>query len=139
MSSIQQGIQAAHAQMELFVKYNPCGQSEDPHFDQALSSLYDWAESYKTMICLNGGMDLNLKEIKEYFELPENPYPWAYFNESHDAMDGMLTNVAIVLPEEIYEAAKEAKKNGDGTLLYKGLKSYDLGIIRLLNGCGLAR
>ena len=128
MSSIQQGIQAAHCQMELFMKY------QDDTDQQNM--LYDWGGNHKTMICLNAGYHERLRAIADFMEDAENPYPWSTFHESQEAMGGMLTNVAIVLPEEIYEGAKELRK----TEVYpEGLTEFQANLMQLLNRCGLAR
>ena len=97
MSSIQQGIQSAHAQMELFVKY--------PETCRQKIQLFNWAQHHKTMIVLNGGYLSTMKEALEFIDSEANPYPFATFHESEEAMGGMLTNIAIVLPEKIYETS----------------------------------
>ena len=97
LSSIQAGIQSSHAQMELFVKYQ-----ED---DDQKAQLYDWAKNHKTMIVLNGGYLSTMQEALKFLDNSSNPYPWSTFYESEEAMGGMLTNIAIVLPEKIYETA----------------------------------
>lgn len=108
LSSIQVGIQSAHAQMELFMKYNPLHErtlSEDVTdiaYGKAVAQLYKWAKEHKTMICLNAGFNSEMQAIKGFLESEDNPYPWAAFYESEEAMGGMLTNIAIVLPEEVY-------------------------------------
>jgi len=108
LSSIQQGIQAAHAQMELFIKYNPGKQktlSKDPNdvlFYNAVKTLYEWATVDKTMICLNGGDNKELLAIEKFLQNELNPYPWATFTESTESLGGLLTNIAIILPEKIY-------------------------------------
>ncbi len=98
LSSIQQGIQAAHVTHELFNKYidNP---------GSGLNTLSLWAEDHKTMILLNAGYGENIRALVERFNNSENPYPWADFHEGQDALDGALTCVGIVLPEKIYETA----------------------------------
>ncbi len=108
LSSIQQGIQAAHVTHELFIKY------PSPPGNRTAVSLYDWAENHKTMILLNGGYADNLRELEGLFSLLSNPYPWASFNESEEAADGLLTCVGIVLPEKIYEAAKALRDGNIG-------------------------
>ena len=121
MSSIQQGIQAAHAQMEIFVKYPLIdlngiianGDRPGAKLIREASKadfLYSWAVYYKTMICLNAGMDIDLKGILELMNDEDNPYPWSCFYEAEEAMNGMLTNIAIVLPERIYETASNVRK-----------------------------
>jgi hypothetical protein len=101
MSSIQQGIQAAHAQTEMALKYS----SSKPE-DKASELWKDWAKNYKTMICLNAGYLERLYELRSLLEDKTNPYPWSYFEEAIQALGGILTNVAIILPEKIYKTAE---------------------------------
>ena len=98
MSSIQQGIQSAHAQMELFVKY------QNPTTQKAM--LYDWAAEHKTMIVLNGGFLSDMIAAYEFMDTDENPYPYVKFHESEEALGGILTNIAIVLPEKSYKLSE---------------------------------
>ena len=153
MSSIQQGIQAAHCQTEMFLKYNeyvPPG--TEPIILEKQDMLYEWAANHKTMICLSGGMDINLQEIKQLMAQPENPFPWSYFNESEEAMNFMLTNVAVILPEEIYETAANIRSRKwviVNNSVYEGeaypgnykldVSNYAIRVIELLNSCGLAK
>jgi len=164
MSSIQQGIQAAHAQTRMALKYPQMdlreicianGRNPEPYeikLKNTTDMYFDWAQNHETMICLSGGMDINLQEIKQLMAQPENTYPWAYFNEAQEAMAGMLTNVAIVLPEHIYEAAaniRARKWNIINNSVYEGepypgnhkldITDYDIRVIKLLNSCGLAK
>ena len=101
LSSIQQGIQPAHVIGEMSVKYYAAMDGGD----ETGTPFYQWADSHKTMICLNGGFSDNLRELVRMFEKKGNPYPWAYFNEGKDALDGALTCVGIILPPKIYETA----------------------------------
>jgi hypothetical protein len=94
LSSIQQGIQAAHVTAELFMK---------AHSEEGNMYLLDWANNHKTMILLNAGYSEELRRLIEFFDTKQNPYPWASFNEGQDALDGALTCVGIVLPEKIYK------------------------------------
>ena len=98
LSSIQQGIQSAHAQMELFVKYVDNSPQKE--------MLYDWGKNHKTMIVLNGGYLADMQEALEFFMHPENPYAFAEFYEGEDALGGIMTNIAIVLPEKIYKTSE---------------------------------
>ncbi|KKM67218.1 hypothetical protein LCGC14_1473340 [marine sediment metagenome] len=104
LSSIQQGIQAAHATHGLFNKYAASEKAE---------TLFNWSQNHKTMILLNGGYSENLRKIIALFGHNENPYPWAFFNESEEAADGLLTSVGIVLPEKIYVTAAAMKGDED--------------------------
>jgi hypothetical protein len=63
---------------------------------------FEWAEEYKTTILLNGGMDKNLSDLVGFLDHKDNIYPWEFFRESAEALNNALTNVSIVLPENIY-------------------------------------
>lgn len=116
LSRLQVGLQSAHVTHELFLKY-PSG-APLPHSTTNSTSqsrcLWDWAQNHKTMILLNGGYSASLRELIKLFDSSENPYPWAYFNESEEAADGLLTCVGIVLPEKIYETAKALRDGNIG-------------------------
>jgi hypothetical protein len=105
LSSIQQGIQAAHVTHELFLKYTDFGDPSKPAV-----KLYEWANEHKTMVLLNGGYAANLQELIWMFMSKENPYPWAEFEEEMDSLNGALTSVGIILPEKIYETAKAIRE-----------------------------
>ena len=155
MSSIQQGIQAAHAQMELVLKYK----DRDENCKQK-QELFDWASFHKTMICLNGGMNDDLHDLLALMIDEGNKFAWAHFNESQEAMGGMLTNIAIVLPEVIYETAEKLRKRthyiqrgedhggapgskavieNDYDTLEVILSEWEYFFINHLNKCGMAR
>lgn len=157
MSSIQQGIQAAHCQMSLFVKYrensinydetNPT--IEEIEYQNAVDDLYDWATYHRTMICLNAGNNKQLSEVRNLFQGKENKFPWAIFYEDEDSLGGILTNVCIVLPEEIYETASKIR-NREYTLqdnkvydelgkFVVSLSDFEVKLIELLNSCQLAK
>ena len=161
MSSIQQGIQAAHAQMELFVKYKEidlyeyslsAGNNHPIHIYEAAEKadmLFDWAKYHKTMVCLNGGALQDLKNIGELMKDSENKYPWSTFYEDEYSLGGILTNVAIVLPEKIYDTATKIRI-GELTLqdndvydsfdnFYIHLTDFEVKLIELLNSCQLSK
>ena len=102
LSSIQQGIQAAHVTHELFRKYKVASKQFDV--------LANWADLHKTMILLNGGYADNLRTLIDMFNNTQNPYPFTWFNEGEDSLDGALTCVGIVLPEKIYETASMIRR-----------------------------
>lgn len=152
LSPIQQGIQAAHAQMEMFVKYQPS--STEPHLH---NQLIDWAQNHKTMICLNAGMQSMVEAIHETMSDENNMHPWACFYEEAGAVSPVetLTNVCVVLPEKIYNNVRILKDSplhsieflGDGGIIYTPtfgdsapieFSPYEVGIMHLLNQCRLA-
>ena len=138
LSSIQQGIQAAHVTAELFMK---------AHSEDGNMYLIDWANNHKTMILLNAGYSEELRRLIEFFDTTDNPYPWAYFNEGQDALDGALTCVGIVLPEKVYELSSYLRMPPDvgseGWEEYQRYKStvspYELFLAERLTEYGLAR
>ena len=166
LSSIQQGIQSAHAQMELFNKYCP-HLHNDMMVDDCpqIDMLFEWSNKHKTMICLNGGMLSDLIEIHDILADDENLYPWSKFYEHEDALKGMLTNVAIVLPERIFGTAEAIRRRkfylegnivkqppvqpmaDDNTMLavhvepavIMELTDFEVKLIDVLNACGLAK
>jgi len=113
LSSIQQGIQAAHCLGELFLKYT--------HNTPARETLLDWAEDHKTMICKNGGAQEQLRELIELFDTDNNQYPWSYFEEEEGALNGALTCVAIVVPDTIYDLGTSLARD-----YQKGLAHYSV-------------
>jgi len=129
LSSIQVGIQSAHAQMEMFVKYNETCEDK-----KARDDLYYWANDHKTMICLNAGFNSEMLSLEEFLKSKDNPYPWAAFRESEEAMGGMLTNIAIVLPEEIYSVSVDmlniAAQPGMWSPTVDPLTDFDKDLIR---------
>ena len=160
LSSIQQGIQAKHCGDEMVVKYAPTlqdGEWTAPLYEQ-YQQLHDYLENHKTVICLNAGYSATLHEIYKELTAPANPYAFAKFHESEEALDGALTCVGIVLPEEIYEVAKEVRNSrgnygramvdsfndyGEWTAKYDGnnhnFGKWQVWLINELNNYGLAR
>ena len=149
LSSIQQGIQAAHAQMELFVKYK---ENIVPNYTSVQQEfLFDWAKNHKTMVCLNGGNNKDLLEIKELltFNNDNCTYPWSYFCEDEDSLGAVITNVSIVLPEKIYETAAKIRNREFiltdlkvldmcGNVIVE-LTEFEVKLIETLNKCQLAK
>lgn len=94
LSSIQQGIQAAHCLAEIY---------ETTRMDQDKTLMVkDWATNHKTMILLNAGYSEEIRSIYQFLFYKDNPYPFARFRESTEALDNALTCAGIILPEKIY-------------------------------------
>lgn len=106
LSSIQQGIQAAHALGEMFNNH-PAVQ---PHFDNYECPgkvLRTWSRDHKTMVLLNGGNSADLRDLWTLLSDPRNTsLPVSKFYEDEASLDGALTCVAIILPECLYDAEK---------------------------------
>jgi len=114
LSSIQQGIQAGHVIAEMSIKYV----KESPK-----DTIYEkWAKDDKVMIVLNGGYVSNLYYIQE--AIANLDFPWAAFNESEEAMDGMLTSVGVILPEWIYKLAKLMRDENECTPTEEEVEEY---------------
>jgi len=91
LSSIQQGIQAAHCVGEMALRI--------------VGNKYvsEWLTEHKTLICVNGGNNAALFELHTLFTDARNPgYPVAHFREDEASLGGMLTSVGIIVPEKIY-------------------------------------
>ena len=148
LSSIQQGIQAAHVTAELFYKYQvgPGATRTKLHI-----MVMDWAKDHKTMVLLNAGYSSELWLLRDFFNHDTNPYPWAYFHESEEALDKAFTSIGIVLPERIYETAKYCRDNqmppdvfmngavGDAHNMPTDLSDWECELINKLNSYSLAR
>lgn len=102
LSPIQQGIQSGHAAMELVNKYCYHG-TRSREYEQVM----EWVKYHKTIVCLNGGNYDGVCEWEKLFEDPRNTFPFASFREDLQSLDGMLTSVAILLPERIYDVDLE--------------------------------
>ena len=100
LSSLQQGLQAAHAAVDLAMK---CSSRRCD--DDTWNQYVDWAENHKTMVLLNGGNSADLQELFDFLNCEENPYPFVKFHEDDISLNGALTYVGAVLPPKIYDSA----------------------------------
>ena len=117
LSSIQQGIQALHAIVELSIKYGTAQDSLE-------STMYvDWAVNHKVVCLLNGGYSSNLHSLREMLETSSLTIPWAPFYEGTDALDGALTSIALILPEHLYGSLGE-QLNKEGLLSKESQQLY---------------
>ena len=126
LSSIQQGIQAGHVIGNMSILYGKG------------SMYHEWAAEHKTIILLNGGMHSDLRKIWNHFEKKQNPYDWAYFTESFEALNGALTSVGIILPEEVYTEAALRRSSND----YESFNSngpWESKLFDIMNGCRMAQ
>lgn len=154
LSSIQQGIQAAHVVAEMFTFYDV--ERTDPSNFSKVELLYEWARHHKTMILLNAGYSEELLSLIDFFTSNENPYPWTSFMESGQALEGVTTSAGIILPEKIYEAARQVRTSvgdaevldrtnelnvefADGTYDICQFNDWEVKLINRLNNYGLAR
>lgn len=122
LSSIQQGIQAAHCLGEFVLKYND---------DLTVNT---WLAEYKTIICLNGGNNKALTEFYNYIVSLGN-YPVAKFHEDDQSLGGLLTCVGVLVPEKIYD--NDVDLNDPDT--YEHLTASEVQLIATLKRMPLAR
>lgn len=111
LSSIQQGIQAAHVTADMFVGYQPFNTDEECDApSEQFQLLTSWAKYHKTMILLNAGYASELESLVDFFTYGGHKFPWAYFRESQDAMQQCITCVGVILPEYIWEGARQLRE-----------------------------
>jgi hypothetical protein len=112
LGSMQHGIQTGHAAVKLVRKYSAYGGQELSMQNMTI----DWADNHQTFITLNGGNHEDLCDIQAFIE--KSDYPHVSFNEDQASLAGMLTCVAVVLPESIYAATtyRSASEVGMGLI-----------------------
>jgi len=104
LSSLQQGLQAAHAVGELFTQH--------PADSKEFKAVYEWARDHKTMVLLNGGNSKDLAELYYFFKQNCGSLAFAKFHEDDASLCGALTYVGIILPSRIYDTSA-ALRNPD--------------------------
>jgi hypothetical protein len=106
LSSMAQGIQAGHAKDELTNKYVYGGPAQDKDASIKVGEmLRDWSLNHKTHIALNGGNSDTMDEMWNFLHDNKHDFPYANFHEDEQSLKGVMTSMALVLPERIYEAA----------------------------------
>ena len=157
LSSIQQGIQPAHAQNELMMAAS-LGETSDNEL------LYNWAENHKTMICLNGGDFNGISDWCAFLHHSDNPFPFAPFFEEVGAIGPVevMTSVAVVLPAMVFDTAPLLRRlhrlpegvtythdkllgehrfawYNNGETIVRTFSDWMMELMQRLNKCGLAR
>ena len=97
LCGIHAGIQTQHSTQEMNNVFHQWGGQD---------ILQEWANKWKTTIILNGGNSKSLEEIRTLIYEGEHIYPDGEFYESEDDMEGILTNVCIVVPEKVFNFKK---------------------------------
>lgn len=99
ISQIQHGIQAGHVVTKLAAKYGRELSAPREH-----ETFYDWADNGVTKILLVGGYQSTLETVYEIFKIAafELELPFEWFHEEKDALNGALTSVGVIVPEEVY-------------------------------------
>lgn len=121
LSSVQQGIQAAHCVADMFCRYGKHSQW------QTHEMLYTWAKDHKTMILLNGG---NHKELETNFYniqvmCEALGYPYGIFAEDQQSLNGAITCVGLVVEPHIYQT-KVHRDERTGEFIVVGYDDNDL-------------
>jgi len=99
------GAQATHGMSELAVKY--CF----PRLTLKSEFLIDYMENHKTSVLLSGGIYANMLEMREFLDNESNPFPWSEFHESQEFLGGLMTNLAIILPESVFNFVQNERKH----------------------------
>lgn len=128
LSSLQQGLQAAHVIQKMSTRYSML------HSDIASKIFFDWCNDDRTIILLNGGAQRDLQDLASKLNLLTRHgtvYPVNYFEEEESALNGAVTSVGIVLPERIYgfdieDHAIDEALEGYDLDIYNIIKSYKL-------------
>jgi hypothetical protein len=138
---IHAGIQTAHVLGELNMKY--C-LDETTDGEQAHIKLLEWQKLHKTIYIYNGGLASMLWDRYQALREFANKFvlPIARFYESKEALNGALTCVGIVVPEQYYrynlvpkaEIVPYAATNG-----LKQPKTPEQEFYDLLHNCDRAR
>lgn len=96
LSSIQQGIQAAHVVTQMFSRYQEASEEHE--------LLHAWGRHGVTKVLLEGGPQANLEIIFQIMQHCASflRLPCGAFFESQAALNGALTSVGVVVPESVY-------------------------------------
>ena len=145
LQGIHAGIQSQHTTAEMAMKYyledkDRAISTEEDRIQAAAETFRDWAKNHKTTIVLNGGMSKDLRNLVRLLESPDNPYPWDFFCESQDALEGCITNVGIILPDFIFNYKLMLTAVNQGTMLYDDLPElspWESELQTLLSRCRL--
>lgn len=139
LSSLQQGLQAAHAVGNLCVGFK----TNTPQHAIA----YEWALNHKTMVLLNGGNSDSLANIHiklQYFAEKGMTLPFTDFHEDEASLNGALTYVGIIIPSVIYESAQQLRNSVDKVVFIdilktEGFKDWEIELMQLMNQFSLAQ
>lgn len=112
---IHAGIQSHHSFMEIYNKYKNDRDSIQFH------TMDEWAEDYKTVVVLNGGMQCHLEEMDSFLDNEHNNFPWASFREAKEAANNTMTNVGIILPDSIFKMSRLIANNHPEVLGSRGV------------------
>lgn len=136
LRSLQQGVQAAHAAVELAMK---CYREQMVLRAGTNWHMYhEWAVNWKTMVFLNGGDLTELRELYEFFCRHDRTLPFAEFYED-ESLGGCMTSIATIIPERIFGTAHILRKNGTPETNYpQAFTEWELELIEILIKSGRA-
>ncbi len=124
LSSIQQGIQTAHLVGEM---------SQGAHTGQ-----FDvWANSFKTIIVLNGGNNKSLLDLRTTLQA-YSEFPVGSFSEDDESLGGVLTCVGIIVPDYIWEDIDRFRA-GEDAIDDPERTAEERALVELIAGHSLAR
>jgi len=131
LSSLQQGLQAAHVIQKMSVQYMM-------YSNIASKIFYEWSKNDKTIILLNGGSQRDLQDLARKLNLLTRNgtvYPVKCFEEEESALNNATTSVGIVIPERIYSYDSIGS-------IFDGnpppLEKKDMEIHHIIKSCALA-
>lgn len=137
LSSLQQGLQSAHAIGELFTQYDPSSVE--------YKQVHDWGKNHKTMVLLNGGNSASLQELfNQFTHMKERgmQLPFAKFHEDEQSLGGALTYVGIVIPAKYYEVSAELRNmTGSEAITHfaeLGFEDWEKELVSMMNNYRLA-
>lgn len=111
LSSIQKGVQGAHAVAELFVHYHDL----IPNIEGA-DALYAWGSYDKTLIFLDGGFHGSLNENYQIFSslCDKLQLPHALFQEDEGTLNCATTAFAGIVPSTVFDITDETMLEFEG-------------------------
>lgn len=113
MSPIQWGIQTAHCVSSLMAEYFQ-RQSELPNrFD----AVMEWAVGSPTIIVCQGTNVAGLTALNDTLGplADKLDLAWTRFHEDEESLGGVITSVAVLVPETLYDCSVEFERQDNGT------------------------
>jgi hypothetical protein len=109
MSPIQWGIQTAHCVSNLSVRYK--------HNTKQHAAYYEWASGSPTIIICQGINVATLISLRDTLAplADKLELPFTSFNEDEESLGGVITSVAVLVPETLYDCTVEFERQDDGT------------------------
>lgn len=135
LSDLQKGLQVAHCVAEMS-RFSPTQQLAEYAGD-----YIEWAENHKTIIILNGGSHGDLVNLSKFFKQEWNKLVWSFFSEDDDSLNGAMTCVGVLAPEDLWKYAQTLREEGriyDTENLRDGYAIWEAEFINLLNSYSLA-